>query len=177
MTKCKGCHKCRYGFTGAGVLLIDLMRNQIILVRVNGKYTDPGGSIDYQSDTLSYTAARELNEETSENVSTTPQYLANNPYVDISAGTSHKYRCFMLYDSGISCREFYKNRKRLEQLRKRGLSMPYGYYEADRMTRFPISQFKKYKNANAANTDTGRPVVLSNRVVKIISAAVKSGMI
>lgn len=173
MTECRGCHKCRYGFTGAGVLLVDLIRGQIILVRVNGEYTDPGGCIGQQNDTLSYTASRELYEETAGSVSTTQQCIASCKYVDIPAGKYHKYRCFIMYASTVSCSTFYNERKKLQNAVNRGMYISHCFFEADRMTRFSIAQFKRSIN-KTATTDNGEIVVLSNRIMKIIKAAVKS---
>src|SRR5438105_1053445 len=99
---CKGCNKCRYGFTGAGVLLVSPDQNGVVtlvLVKENdrkrkGMYNDCGGSIKSPHEKLSEVASRELLEETNYTVNISSLYLQKCRYVDL--GDFHKYRCYIV---------------------------------------------------------------------------------
>lgn len=173
--KCEGCSTCRYGFRGAGILLVDEKNGDILLCRHAGtkRYSDQGGLID-QKERCSDAASRETLEETRGTVSVSPSTLLKCRYVDV--GGVHKYRCYVYYTSGsVSCSAYYRvDSSKLSPC----------YRETDAMTRFSINGIKAelQKNPHATKwtgirNNTPTKLEVDGRVIKIVRQAIKFGLI
>jgi hypothetical protein len=160
----------RFGYSGAGVLLVDPSKNQIILVQDHtNQFNDAGGKVDNSSTKLSDLAAKELYEESRASIRISGRDLWNSD-VDIQAGNS-KYKCYIYRSSNISCRQFYAN---AQVVRNWGSC----YNETTRMTRFPIQQIKNHYFAYGVIpyniiSDNGESCSLHGRVRRVLEQAIR----
>lgn len=152
-------------YTGAGVLLVDSQKPEILLINDwSNAYNDMGGRL--QGKTCPVTASTELYEETRRTVHIPPSRIAALPCVCVN-NTYKMYICKM-NTYGI-CAKYMK-------VPHDTLPDNYVYHETKGIARFCLDQFK-HKHApgpvTKAYTTTGRLVPIHGRVAEGIQEAIK----
>jgi hypothetical protein len=160
------------GFSGAGVLVLDTSKQQLLLIKdYHGQYNDMGGQLQAPliDGVLERTAAAELLEETRGVMKVSAAELASAPRVSLPKG----YRMYILRrpDTTGLCSRYYAI-----DPKKAGLGP--SFCETEGLTRFPLQQFLGKGGAGpTALTDTGRAVQLHDRVRTGINEALRQGLL
>jgi len=179
--------------SGAGVILMEIYNGKLAFTMYNnqstGRYDCPGGKIDNPTLSLEQTAVKELREESLNMFNVDPRYLG--PFVDISAG--HKmYRGYLLFIQGpidkrgahpLFSEVYYQNKKILSTSNfSPHTRPPHSWSETNDIARVYVGQFiedlKSGHHNNLLTTDAkGRSIIINGRDVKLIIAAINSGLI
>mgnify|MGYP003385643298 CR=1 FL=1 len=156
---------------GSGVLIIDLKRDQIILVKdYTGDYSDFGGKA-MPGKTVAGTAAQEFYEESCGSHTISETYLTTCQYVQIRDA----YRCYIVFAS-LSCTNYYKHRRALKDKQLAGSHVSSCMLETSRMTRFSITDLKhEYGTCGSIGTnhqtDRGEWVTFGGRLKGVLNRA------
>jgi hypothetical protein len=167
-------------YSGVGVILIEMYYDKItnrsgpalILFRQrkSNKYTDAGGFIDKNIDSLSKTASKELNEESCNLINISLEILNKS----VSSRTS-EYRTYFVYiENGIRRQYYYHN---LNNLNGKSLS----YHETNDMTRVFIDDFNNMRRINNNNDNDiidvyNKTITIDNRTINTIDSLLKYGV-
>jgi hypothetical protein len=159
------------GFSGAGVLVLDASKQQLLLIKdYHGKYNDMGGQLQapLTDGVLERTAATELLEETRGVMQASAADLASAPHVSL---LPQGYRMYLLRlpDTAGLCSRYYSVDP---------IALGPSFCETKGLTRFPVQQFLSRGGAGpTAFTDTGLAVPLHGRVRTGINAALRQGLL
>lgn len=158
--------------SGAGVLIVS--NGSIIAVRdVNTKeFSDCGGKI--QGTSRTQTAINECFEETRTVIKLSIDDLVH--YVDISAGKTGHYRCYIVHYNVSGICTAFKNAGKAAGF----THLPHAYHETDMMLRFPVNKLTKGTNGwinNVQADDHGNGHKFSTRLCRIILEAQKKNLL
>jgi hypothetical protein len=171
----------RSTISGAGVIFVH--NDEFILARccIRGsemnKFSGFGGLHDQITPYL--TASKEVFEESDGTINVSDAYLQTKPFVEVRCSNNTCYLAILVTDMQVSCSTFYQTRRNIVSLG----GTP--NHETDRMTRFPVKQFKdEYtenmhvkgpKMSDQKVTDRNEVATISQRTLKAIGAFFASG--
>jgi len=159
---------------GAGVILIDLNNNLLLVKDHNNKYSDFGGYHEDIHDSLEKTAKCELREE-SLNLFNFYKLDYNDNYFDCHYKNNIYYRCYFLkINQEIDINLYYQNKKIINRKKK----IRKCWKETEDICSVSLEEFKKNINNknNNCNNINNIEINLRNRTWKILKKFVKKNM-
>jgi hypothetical protein len=150
-----------YLIKGAGILLLENYHGKPYITlfgKKGGLYEDLGGRSD-PGESSEETAYREAREESCNLIQITPLYLAKHGKFVI-----HKqYKCFIMYVSNLSYRDYMKNAYQVHTLCKHNT-----WKETNDMTRIPLKNILEMLNTNIVIDIFGKHIRIRDRTIKML---------